>query len=314
MKKTILADIITYFFVLLFTYTGAAKLADIHTVREQLLSTPLLGSPLFASIVTWALPIGEILLALALIIPKLQLKTLYATLSLMTVFTIYVTVLLFVDSHITCSCGGIIEQLSPKQHVLFNGACVILSRIAIAIYRRQPSNRQFRWVAGTSSLLLFALVGWTLFSAFTAPTKITTGMEGRLLPAFDLLLPDSTTHFNTADIPAGRPFIVIGFSPFCTHCQAETREIIKNMQLVKNIPIYYVTGDPFGQMSLFYKAFKLSRYPNIAMGWDQKSSFLRYFKARGIPYTAIFDSKKRLKQVFQGEAKADTLARLAAEN
>lgn len=314
MKKSVFLDIITYFFVLLFVYTGAAKLADIHTVREQLLSTPLLGSPLFASIATWALPIGEILLAIALIIPKLQLKALYVTLGLMTAFTIYVVVLLFVDSHITCSCGGIIEQLSPKQHVLFNAACVILSGIAIAIYRRQPPDRRFRLITGTSSLLLFTIVGWTLFTAFTAPAKITTGMEGRLLPAFDLLLPDSTTHFNTADIPAGRPFIVIGFSPFCTHCQAETRNIIKNMQLVKNIPIYYVTGDPFGQMNLFYKVFKLSQYPNIVMGWDEKFYFLRYFKAKGIPYTAIFDSKKRLKQVFQGEAKADTLARLAAEN
>jgi thiol-disulfide isomerase/thioredoxin/uncharacterized membrane protein YphA (DoxX/SURF4 family) len=314
MKKILLADIITFFFVLLFVYTGAAKLADIHLMKEQLLSAPLVGTPWMANIVTWALPIGELLLALALVIPRFQLKALYVTLGLMTVFTIYVVVILFMDNHISCSCGGIIEQLSPKQHVLFNGACVILSGLAIVIRRRQNPDQRFRWVANTTILFLFAIVGWTLFSAFRAPVAIKTGMEGRLLPAFDLLLPDSTTHFNTADIATGEPFIVIGFSPWCKHCQAETRDIIKHIQLLKNTRIYYVTGDPFGQMSVFYKVFKLSQYPNIIMGKDLKGYFLPYFKANSIPYVAVFDSRKRLTQVFQGEVKADTLARLAAEN
>jgi len=314
MKKVILADIITYFFILLFLYTGAAKFAEIHLVREQLLSAPLLGSPLLAGIITWALPIGEILLAVALFIPKLQLKALYVTLVLMALFTIYVIVILFMDSHLSCSCGGIIEELSPKQHVLFNSACVILSLVAIAIKRKEEPTWRFRWVTSTTAIVLFALVGWSLFTAFSAPARIKTGLEGRLLPSFDLLLTDSTTHLNTADIPTGQPVIVIGFSPWCTHCQAETRDIIKNMPELKNTKIYYVTAYPFDQMKVFYKAFKLEKYPNIVMGRDVKDYFLPYFKANGVPYTAVFDSKKRLKQVFGGETRADTLAKVAAEN
>jgi thiol-disulfide isomerase/thioredoxin len=311
MKKIILVDIITYFFILLFIYTGIAKLAEVHLFKEQLVSSPFLGS--LAGIITWGLPIGEILLAIALFIPALRLKALYVTLGLMALFTIYVVAILFMDDQLSCSCGGIIEELSPKQHILFNTACVILSAVAIAVTRRQQPTIRFTRLTGTSALGLFLLVGWTLFTAFSAPKTIKTGMEGRLLPSFDLLLPDSVTHFNTADIPTGQPFIVIGFSPWCTHCQGETVDIIKNMGRLRNTHIYYMTAYPFGEMKIFYNYFKLAKYPNITMGRDGKNYFLPYFKAGGVPYIAIFDSKKRLKQVLSGQIEAEKMAQLVAE-
>jgi thiol-disulfide isomerase/thioredoxin len=311
MKKTILVDVIAYFFILLFLYTGVAKLMEANVFKEQLVSSPFLGS--IAGVITWGLPIGEILLAIGLFIPRFRLKALYATLALMSFFTIYVIIILFVDNHLSCSCGGIIEELSPKEHVLFNCACVVLSAVAIAAERRRELSTRFRWMASTSALCLFLLVGWTLFTAFSAPATVKTGMEGRLLPSFDLQLSDSVTHLNTADIPTGRPFVVIGFSPWCTHCQAETRDIIKNIQQFKNIHIYYVTDFPFGDMKVFFRAFKLAQYSNITMGRDSTAHFFKYFKATGVPYTAIFDSKKRLKQIIAGQADAGKLAILTIE-
>src|ERR1700747_255939 len=118
MKKSILVDIITYFFVLLFLYTGVAKLLEVQTFKEQMASSPLLGS--MSGIITWALPIGEILLAIALFIPAFRLKALYVTFVLMALFTIYVVAILFMDNEISCSCGGIVEELTPKQHIIFN--------------------------------------------------------------------------------------------------------------------------------------------------------------------------------------------------
>jgi thiol-disulfide isomerase/thioredoxin len=266
-----------------------------------------------AGIITWALPIGEFILAIVLFIPPWRLKGLYLTLALMAIFTLYVIVILFMDDHLSCSCGGIIEELSPKMHVLFNSACVILSAVAIFITRRQQSGIRFKWLTGTSTLCLFVLVGWILFTAFRAPAAVKTGMEGRLLPSFDLLLADSTTHFNTTAIPTGQPFIVIGFSPWCTHCQAETRDIIKHIQQFKDIRIYYVTPYPFDEMKAFYRGFKLAQYPNITMGRDLKDVFLPYFKAPGVPYTAVFDSKKRLRQAMPSQALAANLVKLTTE-
>jgi thiol-disulfide isomerase/thioredoxin len=311
MKKAVLVDIISYFFILLFLYTGIAKLMEVHLFKEQLLSSPYLGS--FSELITWALPIGELLLAIALFITPFRLGALYATFALMSLFTVYVVVVFLMDNHLSCSCGGIIEELSPKQHLLFNSTCVILAMMGIAVERRREPSARFRWMTGASSLCLLLLVGWTLFTAFSVPAAPKTGMEGRLLPSFDLLLADSVTHLNTADIPTGQPFIVIGFSPWCVHCQGETRDIIKHIQQFKNTRIYYVTNYPFGDMKTFYRYFKLARYPNITMGRDLKDYFFPYFKVNGVPYTVIFDSKKRLKQIVTGEADGGKLAKLAVE-
>jgi hypothetical protein len=311
MKKAIPVDIITYFFILLFLYTGVAKLMEMNVVKEQIASSPFLGA--FAGIIAWTLPICEILSAIALFIPAFRLKAFYVTLALMSLFTIYVIVILLADNHLSCSCGGIIEELSPKEHVLFNSACVILSIVAIAAERRQEPSTRFRWMTTTSTICLFLPIGWMLFTAFSAPAILKTGMEGRSLPSVDLLLPDSVTHFNTLDIPTGQPFIVIGFSPWCIHCQGETRDIIRHIREFKNIRIYYITDYPFSPMKGFYKHFKLAQYPNIMMGKDSINLFMSYFKATGTPFTAIFDANKRLRQVMAGQADARKLAKLASE-
>ena len=311
MKKTILVEVISYFFILLFLYTGVVKLSEIHLFREQMISSPFLG-PL-AGVFSWALPIGEILLAIALFIPALRLKALYGTLVLMSLFTLYVIIIFFVDSRLSCSCGGIIEQLTPKQHIFFNSACVVLSALAIALHKRAQPSPRFRWFAGTTTIALFLLVGWALFAAFTAPATVRTGLEGREIPKVNLQLVDSTTYMNTADIPSGQALVVIGFSPWCVHCQDLTRDIIHNIDQFKNIRIYYLTTASFNDMKLFYKGFKLARFSNIVMVKDTADRFLPYFKAPGVPYIVVFDSKKRVKLVVNGQSNAIRLAQLAAE-
>jgi len=311
MKRSLPGEIITYFFIILFGYTGIAKLMEIHSFKDQLASSPMLGQ--LAGLITWALPISEILLAIALFIPVSRLKALYATAILMTLFTAYVITLLFMDNHLSCSCGGIIEELTPKQHVVFNSACVILSVLGIMAFRRRTDTVRFQWLSSGSTVALLGLIGWLVFTAFSTPPAAKTGLEGQRLPSFDLVLQDGKTHLNTADIPAGQPFIVISFSPWCQHCQAETRDIIQHMQQLKNTRIYYITPYPFEDMLLFYRHYKMAQYPNVTMGWDYKDFYLSYFKTRMVPLTAVFDAKKRLQQAFLLPADAATLAKITTE-
>jgi thiol-disulfide isomerase/thioredoxin len=314
MKKSIFVEIIVFFFVLLFIYTSAAKFAEMHLFKEEMLSSPLLGSPFLAKVMAWALPISETVLAIALFVPKVRLKALYATVGLMACFTIYVIIIYFIDHHLSCSCGGIVEQLSLRQHIFFNSACVVLGVVAISALRTSMATPRVGWFASSTAGVLLLLIGWTIFAAFSVPASIKTGYEGRLMPSFDLLLTDGTTHLNTADIPLGKPVIVIGFSPWCPHCQAETRIILKNIQQFKNVQIYYVTEYSFSEMQLFYTYYKLSDYPNITMGRDIKAAFRSYFKATTIPYIAVYDDQKRLTMVFNGEVDAMKLARLVLED
>jgi len=287
------------------------KLTEIQLFREQLISSPLLSS--LAGFITWALPISEILLAIALFMPIWRSKALYATCALMIMFTAYVIIILLMDNHLSCSCGGIVEELSPRQHIFFNSACVALSGIGIWLTKRHGASRRFKLVTNTLVIGLLLFLSWTVFAAFSAPPAAKTGMEGRLLPPFDLLLVDSVTHLNTKDIPTGKPFVVIGFSPFCKHCDAETENIINNIEQFKGLSIYFVTPFQFQDMKDFYRYFKLYHYSNILVGRDSSDFFMSYFKAEGTPFTAIFDSKKRLKAAFGKEVGAAKLIMTAEE-
>jgi len=311
MKRTLIADSVTYFFILLFLYTGVAKLMETQLFKEQLMSSPLIGS--MAGMFSWGLPIAEMLLAIALFIPAFRLGALYGTLGIMSLFTIYVLVIFFMDNHLSCSCGGIIEELTPKQHIVFNSACVVLSILGILVIRQHEPSHKFKWLTSSSALLLFLLIGWTIFTAFSTPPKVKTGMEGRLLPSFNILLPDSLSRFDTKTISDGQPFVIFEFSPTCKHCQAETKDILQHMALLGNIRIYYVTSDPFSEMKIFYRYFRLQNYPNIVMGRDETFAFAKYFKIRHIPYAAIFDSHRRLKEVFPFQTTAQEIARAIAE-
>jgi len=308
MKRTLLVDSIAFFFILLFLYTATSKLFDWHTFREELQSSPLVGN--FAGVLVWLVPVLEIVLAITLFVPTWKLYGLYATFILMVLFTAYVFAILLIDNQLSCSCGGIIENLPPDRHIIFNAICVLLAGLAILIYRRQTPTIKFRWLTGSFSVVSFLLLGWLLITAFTASPSPKTGKEGRPLPSFELLLSDSSTRLNTAEIPGGSPIVVIGFSPTCAHCRAETQDIVNNISQWKGTRIYFVTGSPFQDMKLFYKYFGLDKYANITMGWDHKSSYFKYYEVRNIPYTTVFDVKKRLKQAFIGETKSADLRKV----
>jgi hypothetical protein len=49
------------------------------------------------------------------------------------------------------------------------------------------------------------------------------------------------------------------------------------------------------------------------MGVDLNNYYLPYFKAPGVPYTIIFDSKKRLKQVMSDRFDISDLAKAVSE-
>lgn len=311
MKFTTLSIVIAHFFTILFLYTGIAKLMEIPTFKEQLASSPFMS--VFAGYIAWALPVAEILLAIALFIPKTRLVALYVTAALMLFFTGYILALLYTDSQLTCSCGGVIEGLTPNQHILFNGICVILALIGAVSLPKKEIYLRHKWITSSSTLALFAIAVWLLISAFRTPGVIMTGREGRIIPSIPLQSTDSITWIKTDDIPGGRPFLVLGFSCFCVHCQALTMEIEKNINDFKGTHIYYVTPDRFVDMHAFYSFYNLSKYSNITMGRDSANQLFRYFKTSRTPLVAIYGADRKLKKVVPGRATASQIAQMLEE-
>jgi hypothetical protein len=137
-RKSVLVEIIAHVFIILFLYTGVAKFLDFDLFQEQLAESPVLES--VAPIVAWGLPITEFIISLMLFFPRFRLKGLYASFIIMVLFTAYVITILSIDQELPCSCGGIVEALSWKGHLIFNSTLVLLSFIAIRTQRKLSSQ------------------------------------------------------------------------------------------------------------------------------------------------------------------------------
>lgn len=122
------------------------------------------------------------------------------------------------------------------------------------------------------------------------------------LPTFDLRLSDSTTIFNTKNIPGGKPTIMIHFDADCHDCQVETDSLLKNIYALRGVQIYMFTIGEFRQVRIFRKYYKLDSFPNIIIGQDENRAFAHHFGSPVTPFTAIYDKNKKLVGAYKGKA------------
>ncbi len=129
--KSIFLNSICLLYILLFVYAAVSKLLDFENFRVQLGQSPLLSA--FAGWVSWGVPISELFISLLLILPRYRFIGLFAAFSLMTMFTAYIYIILNYSSFVPCSCGGVLQKMTWDQHLIFNGAFLILATLAILI-------------------------------------------------------------------------------------------------------------------------------------------------------------------------------------
>jgi hypothetical protein len=135
MSRKLIAEMIGGLFILLFLYTALSKLSEIALFRLVLRSSPLISG--YANLVSILIPASEILVSLLLFIPGTRRWGLYASFLLMLIFTLYLVYMISFTTALPCSCGGVISQLSWKQHLVFNIAFTLLSFAGIR-FNRSP--------------------------------------------------------------------------------------------------------------------------------------------------------------------------------
>ena len=157
------------------------------------------------------------------------------------------------------------------------------------------------------------LLAFSFFAGCYAKTAIKTGLEGKPVPSFDLILPDSTSYLNTRNSLTGRPVVLFYFGPHCPYSRTQMNDIILNIAALKNIQFYIFTNWPFKDMKEFYNNYQLNRYPNITTGQDFKNYFTNYFNAQGVPYIAVYGKDKLLNKVFVGKTDIEQIRQGAEE-
>ena len=139
-KRTMIVDVISALFILLFAYTAINKFLVLNDLKYVLKSFPLIGS--FPQVIAWGLPISESFIALLLFIPRTKLLGLYGSLAMMTAFTFYLGYMLVFTPKLPCTCGGMLQKLSWPQHLIFNIFFVFLAIVAIRLYKKQQVTRE----------------------------------------------------------------------------------------------------------------------------------------------------------------------------
>lgn len=125
-------EITTVLFIFLFTYAATSKLLDYQKFRVQLRQSPMLTY--FADGIFWLVPAIEIVIAILLTRRHLRLIGLYASFSLLMMFTTYIIAITRFSDYVPCSCGGVLEQMSWNQHLIFNIGFVSLALTSIILH------------------------------------------------------------------------------------------------------------------------------------------------------------------------------------
>jgi uncharacterized membrane protein YphA (DoxX/SURF4 family) len=147
MRKHIFVEIISSLLILLFVYTAISKLLDYRSFKLVMQRSPLIAG--ISIFLTWFLPVIELLAATLLLIPSWRPWGMSFSLLLMTTFTLYIAYMILFATHLPCSCGGVLSQLSWPQHLLFN---ITFMLIALTGYILTRNNKRFIAINRTSRI------------------------------------------------------------------------------------------------------------------------------------------------------------------
>ena len=192
--------------------------------------------------------------------------------------------------------------------------CPLANRTSINVKQFEMRNTIYPTAQATAYLILVLLCSSLLGCNRSFRPTVKTGFEGEPLPEFKLLLPDSNTVINTADIPKGSPIVLVYFSPNCPYSQAEMTNIINDISNLKGVRFCILTSWPFSQLKGFYAYYQLHKYQNIVVGEDFNNYFSGHFKPIGVPFTMIYNREKKLSNAFVGTMPGLQLENITANN
>lgn len=143
-NKKLFTDLVVLLLIVLFLHTAISKFIDFEGFRSSINNQPF--PDIFTPFLVWALPVIEIGIVILLLFGRTRRTGLYASLILMSLFTIYTAlVLLGAFTKVPCSCGGVVAFLSWRQHLIFNLFFVLITAIAIKLNKSDETTTRFSY-------------------------------------------------------------------------------------------------------------------------------------------------------------------------
>ena len=135
MKKEVIIEIATYMIIILFVYASLSKLLQFDIYVKDLHRSPFLKP--YSTVLSIIVPAVELVISGLLFHPRTRLLGLYASTILMAVFTFYVWFIVAIVKDTPCSCGGLIRNLTWRQHLMFNIFYTVIAGIGTWLESRK---------------------------------------------------------------------------------------------------------------------------------------------------------------------------------
>lgn len=175
--RNAIVELISLLYVLLFIYAATSKLMDFEHFRIELGQSPLLSS--FADWIAVLVPAAEYLTCLLILIPKFRFTGLFLAYGLMVMFTTYIFIILNFTAFVPCSCGGVLEKLDWKSHMIFNLIFVCLGVLGI-VFHTDRKNVSSHFIKRKNIIALF----------------FTTTMSGICIVSVLFMLSENIMHYH----------------------------------------------------------------------------------------------------------------------
>ena len=132
-------------------------------------------------------------------------------------------------------------------------------------------------------------------------------MSSQTIPPFKMTLSNNKI-FSAADLPKGKPLVLIYFDPDCDHCQKLMTELFKKINRFKKVELVLITFKPVTEVAAFEKKYTTSKYGNMRVGTEGTLFYLKnYYKLVKMPFTALYDRKGNYIFSYRDETPMDGL-------
>ena len=131
----VVPKIIGILIIIIFVYAATSKLIAFEEFKIQLGKSPFISA--YANWMVWIIPLTELSVVVLFLYKKYLLAAFYSSLILMTLFTTYIFLVLNFSNDIPCSCGGILQTLSWKEHLIFNLIFIAFTILGILFTKRK---------------------------------------------------------------------------------------------------------------------------------------------------------------------------------
>ena len=133
-----------------------------------------------------------------------------------------------------------------------------------------------------------------LFSLFLLLAGLHSFAQSGQIPPFQIIQANGKV-FTARELPAGKPILIVYFSPECDHCHTFMQELFKKPADIQKASVVLITFLSVEKVRKFVADYKMAQYPNVYTGTEGTSFFVRnHYKIREMPFTALYDKQGKL--------------------